>query len=144
MTTHFHRKRTARRTAFTLVEIIVVVIIISVLAALVAPPIISRIGWAKSGVAVGQIATLENAIGLFATEYDRFPEDLNDLVNRPDDIEAERWSPPTVKAKNLKDPWGVQFLYRYPGEHGSFDLYTLGKDGQEGGEGENADVNNWE
>ena len=144
MTGQTKRKRAARRGAFTLVEIIVVVIIIGVLAALVARPIIGRVGWAKSGVAVGQIATLENAIGLFATEYDRFPETLDELVNRPDDIEEDRWSPPTVKAKDLKDPWGVEFLYRYPGDHSTFDLYSYGKDGEEGGDGENADVNNWE
>ena len=138
------RSRMGNRAAFTLIEIMVVVVIIGVLAALVARPILGRVGKAKSGVAAGKIAIIETAINLFATEYDRFPEDMDELLARPDDIDEDDWLPPTVKAKDLKDPWDRRFLYRYPGENWTFDLYTLGKDGQEGGTGENADITNWE
>ena len=138
------RKRVARRAAFTLVELMVVAIILGVLAALIVPQFLGKVGTARLAVAKSKIAVIESAIGLFATDYDRFPDNLDEMIVRPDDIDEELWTPPALKAKDLKDPWGVQFLYRYPGEHSTFDLYTLGKDGQEGGVGENADVNNWE
>lgn len=138
------RKRGARRSGFTLVELMVVAIILGVLAALIVPQFLGRVGKARTAVAQSKIAVIESAIGLFATDYDRYPEDLDELVVRPDDVDEESWTPPALKAKDLQDPWGVQFLYRYPGDNSTFDLYTLGKDGTEGGDGENADVNNWE
>jgi general secretion pathway protein G len=138
-----HRYR-YRRSAFTLVEIMVVVIIIGVLAALIVPALFSRVGMAKSATATAKIAVLENAINLFATEYDRYPEDLGELVERPQDVSDDVWSPPTVKRKDLNDPWGRPFVYRYPGEHWAFDLSSYGKDGTPGGDGEDADITNWE
>ena len=138
------RKRVARRAAFTLVELMVVAIILGVLAALIVPQFLGKVGTARLAVAKSKIAVIESAIGLFATDYDRFPDNLDEMIVRPDDIDEELWTPPALKAKDLQDPWGVQFLYRYPGDNSTFDLYTLGKDGTEGGDGENADVNNWE
>ena len=144
MRQHEKRNRRARHAGFTLVELMVVALVLTVLAALIVPNVFSRVGKARSRVAVANIASLENAINLFATEYERYPEDLDDLVARPDYVNEEDWSPPTIKAKNLMDPWGKRFIYRYPGENAIFDLYSLGKNGQEGGTGEDADIHNWD
>jgi general secretion pathway protein G len=133
-----------RRTGFTIVEILVVVIIIGVLAALIAPKFIGRIGAAKHSVAQQKVQEIEKAIEMFHYDYGRFPEAIEELVTRPDDVAEDKWQPPTVKSKDLLDPWGRAFVYSVPGDHDqSFDLYSLGADGQEGGEGENADVVNW-
>jgi len=136
--------RRRRRAAFTIAEVLVVVVIIAVLATLIAPKLWSRIGTARHGVATQNVAEIEKAIDMFVTDYGRLPEALDELVHRPADIDEADWTPPSLKAKNLTDPWGRPYLYRAPGEHGPFDLYSLGADGQDGGEKDNADITNWE
>lgn len=133
----------AHRRGFTIVEIMVVVIIIGVLAALIVPTILGRTGKARTAVAASKLAAIENAVNLFASEYERLPNALDELVSRPEDIDEATWSPPTLKPGDLNDPWGKPYVYRYPGENWTFDLFSLGRDGQEGGEGEDADVVNW-
>ncbi len=137
------QKRGQRRRGFTLIEILVVIVIIAVLAGMIAPKLLHHIGTAKTNVAKSNIIELEKAVDIFSISYERLPEKLDELVNRPADIEETKWNSPTLKAKNLLDPWGREFLYRQPGEYGSYDIYSLGKDGQEGGEKENADIGNW-
>ena len=131
------------RRGFTIVEILVVVVIIGVLATLILPTIVGRVGQTRQAVATAKLPNIETAISLFRQDYDRWPIKLDEIVNRPADIDEAKWNQPTLRAKDLLDPWGRQFLYREPGEHGAFDLYSLGKDGQQGGEKENADVTNW-
>ncbi len=135
--------RYKRRSGFTLVEIMVVVIVIGVLAALIVPTFLGRAQKAKRSVAKQKIGTIESAINLFQQDYSRFPDTLEELVSKPADVADDDWLPPSMKPKDLKDPWGNAFVYRYPGEHWAFDLLSLGADGQEGGSGENADVTNW-
>jgi general secretion pathway protein G len=139
----FRRRRT--RAGFTIVEIIVVVVIIGVLAAVIAPSFIGRIGQAKQGVAKQKLAEIEKAVWMFRTDYERFPKSLDELVHRPSDIAEAKWNPPTLKSKDLSDPWDRPFVYKDPGDHAEvpFDLYSLGADGVEGGERDNADVVNW-
>lgn len=139
-------KRRVRRMAraFTMVEIIVVVIIISVLAALIVPKFFGRVGEAKRSAAKTNIAEIEKAIDMFRYDYERLPNSLDELITQPSDIPAEKWKEPALKAKNLLDPWGRPFVYRNPGQQGIFDLLSLGADGQEGGDGDNADIVNWE
>ena len=132
-----------RSKGFTMVEIIVVVVIIAVLAGLILPRFIGRIGTAKRSVAQGNITEIEKAIEMFSYDYGRPPESLDELVNKPADISEEKWNPPTLKPKNLIDPWGREFIYRQPGEHGRYDVCSFGADGQVGGEKENEDINNW-
>jgi general secretion pathway protein G len=131
------------RGGFTLVEILVVVIIIAVLAALIVPSYVGRVGQAKQSVAKQKLSILEQAVQMFRLDYSRYPETLDELIERPGDIPAEKWHTPSVKAKDLLDPWDNRFVYKCPGDHGPFDVSSLGADGQQGGEGENADVVNW-
>jgi general secretion pathway protein G len=138
------RRGSLRRAGFTIVEVLVVVIIIGVLATLIVPRLFGRVGQAKSGVAKSKITQIENAVEMFSNDYDRLPETLDDLVARPSDIPEEKWKEPSLRAKDLIDPWGRSFLYKCPGDHGRFDLYSLGADGQPGGEKDNADITNWE
>jgi len=131
------------RRAFTLIEIMVVVIVIGVLATLIMPTLFGRAGKARAAVAKQKIASMETAIQLFEQDYGRFPESLRELVEPPADVPAEQGSPPTLKEKDLKDPWGNEFVYRFPGNNFTYDLVSLGADGAEGGEGEAADVTNY-
>ena len=135
------RKRNRR--AFTLIELMVVIVIIAVLAGAIAPRLFRHIGEAKQSVAKGNIITIENAIDIFSITYDRMPNTLEELVSRPADIDEANWADPTIRAKDLIDPWDRPFLYKQPGDRGAFDVFSLGKDGQEGGEGDNADIGNW-
>ena len=134
-----------RRKAFTIVEILVVVIIIAVLAAMVGPKFFGQIGKAKRSVAMQKLAEVEKAIDIFRYTYERLPENLYELVDRPPDIPEEKWDTPILKAKDLIDPWEREFIYRKPGDHGPYDLMSLGRDGEPGGEEkDDADVVNWE
>jgi len=129
---------------FTIVEIIVVVVIIATLATMIVPTLFERIGQSKQSVAKANLVEIEKAIEVFSFDYDRYPENLDELISRPSDVPEEKWVTPRIKTKELLDPWGRRFIYNIPGEHeGKYDLYSLGKDGQTGGEKENADVVNW-
>ena len=129
--------------AFTIVEILVVVVIIAALATMIVPRYFSKIGTAKTGVAKQKLAEIEKAVELFSVEYNRLPADLGELVFRPSDIPEEKWSQPTIKEKDLLDPWERPFQYLAPGDHGAYDLFSFGADGEAGGDKENADVVNW-
>lgn len=139
---HSSRRR-VRRAGFTFVELLAVVIIIGVLSALIIPQFLGRTGQARRAVAESNIKDIEAAVQMFYHDYSRFPANIDELVTRPSDVEEGKWNP-SLKAKNLTDPWGRKYLYRQPGEDGrAFDVYSLGGDGQEGGEGEAADVVSW-
>ncbi len=131
---------------FTLIELLVVLVIIGLLASVATPPVIRYLGKAKTDTAKIQIQALGAAVDMFRLDNDRYPsndEGLQALVSRP--ANAERWNGPYVKKEtSLSDPWGQKYLYRSPGEHGDFDILTLGADKAAGGTGENADVGNWQ
>ncbi len=130
---------------FTLVELLVVLVILGLIAAIATPQVIKYLGRANTDAARIQIERLGGVLDLYRLELGDYPSEdagLEALVERPPG--AERWNGPYVKkAQSLKDPWGNPYIYRYPGEHGTYDLYSLGKDGQEGGEGENQDLTSW-
>jgi general secretion pathway protein G len=134
-----------REAGFTLVELLVVLIILGLIAAFAAPRVIKFVGGAKSDSAKIQVERLSGVLDLYRLQVGRYPSDdegLNALMEAPAD--APNWDGPYLKkADALSDPWGRPYLYRFPGEHGDFDLYTLGADGQEGGEGENQDLTSW-
>jgi general secretion pathway protein G len=129
---------------FTLLELLVVMVIIGLLAGLVAPRYFGQVGKSQVKVAAAQIDSLDKALVQFRLDADRFPtteEGLSALNEAPAD--ALGWAGPYLKKGVPDDPWGRPFVYREPGEHGDFDLYTYGKDGRPGGTAENADVTNW-
>jgi general secretion pathway protein G len=134
-----------RQAGFTLIELLVVLIILGLIAAFAAPQVIKYVGGAKSDSAKIQIERLSSVLDLYRLQVGRYPSDdegLDSLMEAP--AEAPNWDGPYLKkADSLTDPWGRPYLYRFPGEHGEFDLYTLGADDQEGGEGENQDLTSW-
>jgi len=139
------QRKGRRRSAFTLIELLVAVTILGILAMLIVPRVIGRIGGARQAVAVGNIHTLEAKVLEFQIDCGRFPtgqEGLRALVYPPADVQ-DKWKGPYVKDKDIIDPWGEEYIFRYPGrKNADFDILTLGADKQEGGESENADVIN--
>ena len=138
-------RRKRKQRGFTLVELLVVLVILGLIATLAAPRVIKFIAGARSDTAKVQIERLSSTLELYRLEVGRYPtedENLVALVERPAD--ADRWAGPYLTNKDgIVDPWGRDYIYSYPGEHGDFDLYSFGADGQEGGDGEDADVRNW-
>lgn len=133
---------------FTLIEIMVVVVILGLLAAIVAPNVIRRIDDAQIAKAKQDIRSFETALNLFRMDNFKYPsteQGLQALVAQPNDPTIRNWKPGGYLSGGLrKDPWGNDYQYVNPGQHGlEYDLYTLGADGQEGGEGVNADIGNW-
>ncbi len=142
----FRKRARRRRSAFTLVEFIVVMVISGILATLIVPRFFSKVGKANQAVAKSNIKMLENILLHFQAECGRLPteqEGLGALLQAPADLKG-KWDGPYVNPKDIVDPWGVEFMYRCPGQRTrDFDLFSFGADKQEGGEGENADVGNW-
>ncbi len=140
------RKRTGTKPqerGFSLIELIVVLVILGLLATVVGPKVMDRLGKGKVEIAKMQVSELSGALDLFRFDVGRYPtsaEGLGALVTNPG---VENWSGPYLKKGVPKDPWNREYQYRSPGEHGEFDLYSLGADGAEGGEGENLDVSSW-
>jgi general secretion pathway protein G len=129
---------------FTLVELLVVMVIIGMLAALVFPRLIPKVGRGKQSAAKAQIELLGQALDQFRLDTGRYPttsEGLNALMNNPG---ASGWDGPYLKKAVPADPWGKPYNYQSPGTHGDYDLFSYGADGSPGGEGENKDINSWE
>lgn len=130
---------------FTLVELLVVLAILGLLAALAVPRLIHFLERAKTDTARLQIDKLGGVLDLYHLEIGQYPgadEGLKALIEAPP--QSERWNGPYLKNREaLVDPWGHPYVYRFPGEHGEYDLYSLGADGKEGGEGKDEDVTNW-
>lgn len=139
------RSDSARSGGFTLVELLVVLAILALLAGLVGPRVLNQLGGAKSKTAGVQIRDLEQGVELFKLDVGRFPtteESLAALVTKPGT--ALGWNGPYLKGKAVPaDPWGHPYHYMNPGQRAEVDIYSLGADGAEGGEGENADIGNW-
>lgn len=134
-----------RQGGFTLIELMVVVVILAILAAFVVPMVMDRPDEARIVKAKQDIAAISSALDLYKLDNHRYPttdQGLEALVSKPaTDPIPPNWKP---YLKQLpKDPWGRPYQYVSPGEHGPFDLYTLGADGEEGGEGADADIGNW-
>lgn len=135
-----------KRRGFTLIEIMVVVVILGILAATIIPQFIGTTQDAKVSAAKSTIAELESALERYQIHMDRHPtseEGLKVLVEAPAN-DATKWRGPYIKMLR-PDPWGNPYQYRYPGvQHpSSFDIWSRGAGGAEGGEGEAADIGNW-
>jgi general secretion pathway protein G len=129
---------------FTLVELLVVMVIIGLLATLVAPGLFKQLGKGQQSAAKAQVSSIEQALDKFRLDVGRYPttqEGLNALVTNPG---IENWDGPYVKTGTITDPWKRPYQYQQPGTHGEFDLFSYGRDGNPGGEGEDKDITSWE
>lgn len=130
---------------FTLVELLVVLAILGLLAGLVGPRVIGQLGGAKSKTVAVQIKDLEAAVNLFRLDVGRYPseqEGLQALVTQPSGVTA--WNGPYLRKGLPSDPWNNPYRYRSPGQHGDVDILSYGADNAPGGDGENADIGNWQ
>ena len=134
-----------RERGLTLIELLVVLLILSLIAAFAVPRVMKYLGGARSDAAAIQIERLGGILDLYRLDMGRYPgteDGLRALIEAP--MEAERWNGPYLKKENsLIDPWGEPYEYLAPGDHGEYDLFTLGADGRDGGDGEDADVTSW-
>jgi len=132
---------------FTLIEIMVVVVIMGILAALVVPNVLGRVDESKIEGAKTNISTLVGALKVYKLHNDRYPtteQGLQALVTRPTTGPAPRgWAGPYID-KLPKDPWGNNYQYMSPGIRGEIDVFSLGADGQPGGNGTDADIGSWQ
>jgi general secretion pathway protein G len=142
-----HLLSRAGQQGFTLIEIMVVVIIIGLLAAVIVPTVINKVDDARISKAKTDIQALETALTMFRLDNSKYPttdQGLQALVVQPTDPSIRHWRVGGYLQRVSKDPWGAEYQYTAPGAHGKeFDLYTLGADGQPGGDGVNADIGNW-
>ncbi len=137
------RTRSGQR-GFTLIELLIVVIIIGLLASLVAPKFFGKLGSSRQKIAKAQIENFAAALDEFRLDNGRYPtteEGLEGLRKRPEGL--KNWAGPYLPKDIPKDPWGHDYVYRCPGEHGDYDLLSYGRDGQPDGEGEDADIVSW-
>ena len=137
--------RRAQARGFTLLELLVVMVIIGLLAAYVAPRYFSQVGRSEVRSAQAQISALRNALDAYRLDVGSYPtteQGLGALTARPQN--ATRWNGPYLQRSAPADPWGRPYQYKAPGEHGEFDLFSLGKDGQPGGSDEAADITSWQ
>lgn len=126
---------------FTLLELLVVIVIIGLLAAYVGPRYFSQLGKSEQSTAKAQIEGLGRALDAYRLDTGSYPsteQGLNVLVVRPAGV--PKWNGPYLQKAVPPDPWGRAFVYRSPGQEWDFDLFSYGKDGQAGGEGDAADV----
>ncbi|MCY1279717.1 Type II secretion system protein G [compost metagenome] len=136
------------QSGFTLIEIMVVVVILGILAALVVPQVMNRPDQAKVTVAKGDIKAIGAALDMYKLDNFAYPstqQGLEALVSRPSgNPPAKNWSKDGYLKKLPIDPWGNPYQYLSPGSKGTYDLYSLGADGKEGGSDNDADLANWD
>jgi len=135
-----------KQAGFTLLELLVVLAILALLAGLVGPRVMKQFDATKGKTARLQLEKLSASLDMLKLDVGRYPnseEGLEALVSNQGDMNG--WNGPYLrKSKVPKDPWGTAYHYKYPGDHGSFDLYSLGADNSEGGEEDKKDVVSWE
>jgi general secretion pathway protein G len=135
----------ARQQGFTLIELMVVVVILAILAAIAMPMLMDRPDEARLVKAKQDISALSSALNLYKLDNYRYPttdQGLEALVSKPTaEPVPQNWKP--YMERLPLDPWGKPYWYLSPGEHGTFDVFSYGADGLEGGEGIDATIGNW-
>ncbi|MBE6389481.1 MAG: type II secretion system protein GspG [Lentisphaerae bacterium] len=139
------KKRIEKR-RFTLIEVVIVIVILVTLASIATPMYMNYVSNANIGAAKTQVELLSDALNGYKTDNKSYPEEesgLQALVENVDDLET--WRGPYLQGTLPKDPWGNEYIYRCPGEDDRpFEVISYGADGEEGGEGENADISSWD
>ena len=137
----------APQAGFTLLEVMVVIVILGVLASLVVPNLLGNKERADQQKVVSDLTALENSLDMYKLDNGQYPstqQGLQALVSKPDGEPQPRRYRENGYIKRLPtDPWGNEYQYLSPGEHGQVDIYSLGADGVEGGEGNGLDIGNW-
>ena len=139
-----NNKTTPCQAGFTLLELLVVLVILGLLVGYVGPKYFSQLGKSEVKTARAQISSLEKALDQYRLDTGRYPttdQGLSALNVAP--AGESRWGGPYLQKAVPNDPWGRPYIYKSPGDHGDFDLSSLGKDGQAGGSDENVDIVNW-
>jgi general secretion pathway protein G len=129
---------------FTLIELLVVMVIIGLLTGIVGPKLFKQMGKSEVKTAHAQIDALEKAIDTYRIDTGHYPtteQGLSALMVQP--ANESKWAGPYLKKSVPLDPWGKPYIYKQPGEHGDYDIFSYGKDGQLGGTDESADITNW-
>lgn len=139
------RCRPAGDAGFSLIELLVVLAIIGLIVGLVGPKVLNYMASSRTKTAGLQVQGFRQALDLFYLDVGRYPsssESLGALVAQP--AAVDQWKGPYLKTSTVPaDPWGQPYRYRSPGEHGDYDIYSLGSDGREGGSGDGADITSW-
>ncbi|MBE8557357.1 MULTISPECIES: type II secretion system major pseudopilin GspG [Vibrio] len=135
-----------KQSGFTLLEVMVVVVILGVLASFVVPNLLGNKEKADQQKAITDIVALENALDMYKLDNSVYPttdQGLDALVSKPSSPEPRNYRDGGYIKRLPNDPWGNEYQYLSPGDNGTIDIFTLGADGQEGGEGIAADIGNW-
>ncbi|HHF0501378.1 type II secretion system major pseudopilin GspG [Vibrio diabolicus] len=136
----------SKQHGFTLLEVMVVVVILGILASFVVPNLLGNKEKADQQKAITDIVALENALDMYKLDNSVYPttdQGLEALVSKPSNPEPRNYRDGGYIKRLPNDPWGNQYQYLSPGDNGTIDIFTLGADGQEGGEGPAADIGNW-
>lgn len=142
------RPSVARQGGFTLLEIIVVIVIIGLLATVVVQNLAGEVDKARVTKAQADVRALESALNMYKLDNFHFPsteQGLRALTERPNvPPEARNWRAGGYVTSLPQDPWGNPYQYLSPGQHGAIDVFSLGADGKAGGDGDDADIGNWD
>lgn len=140
------KQRIHRQSGMTLIELLVVLVILGLIASIAGPKVMDYFGDAKSKSAKIQIESFAQTLDLFKISVGRYPttaEGLAALVRAPSGV--ANWTGPYLRKDAVpKDPWGSEYKYVSPGQHGAYDIISFGADGREGGDGENKDIVSWQ
>lgn len=138
-----HALPRSRAGGFSLIEIVAVLVLIGIVMTLIVRGVAPQFGRGQVNAAKSQVKIVSAAVENYYMDVGTYPNSLQELVSRPSGA-GNDWGGPYIREAQLKDPWGTDLVYRNPGQHGDFDIVSLGRDKQPGGDGNNADLGSWQ